>query len=101
MNNFRWASKACFNPFKKNPSCASKANDLRPFPKKDIWKFSEADENCKLCSGCRKRVALYEPPVNSSDIDVLSQVSLKSSPSSNFSDSLQNFNDQSLETFLN
>ncbi|KAL1516414.1 hypothetical protein ABEB36_000332 [Hypothenemus hampei] len=58
---------------------ASKAIDMHRFSKKDIWKFSEADKNTKLCSECRKHITLFKLLLNPpSGGDMLSQVSLES-----------------------
>lgn len=87
--------------------------DLRPFSENDLAKFPEADKSCVLCTRCRKLVSQYNPPVENNDI--LTQVSLEnlsvsqqpmSSGSSfktisNFSDTLIEFGDHTIEKFLN
>lgn len=107
MNKRKMPTKTCFNPFSNDPACTAKLSDLRPFPVKDLYKFPDADETSKLCASCRKRVASYEAPTELTTDEVLSQASASltltpasGSTTSNFSDSLKDYDDHSLENLL-
>lgn len=130
MNKRKRPTKTCFNPFSNDPACskynilfieclhiqhnlhiyfilAAKLGDLRPFPVKDLYKFPDADETSKLSTSCRKRVASYEAPTELTTDEVLSQASASltltpasGSTTSNFSDSLKDYDDHSLEILL-